>query len=1102
MLRGVRARAHAVTHRRRHSPASNAAPADAVPRPGVPVHSAHEKPRMERTSSATAPAVSPEVTTAFHTANQTNYVAPLPKSSSNSNQVVRGEDTIQGTATRFGDSALSNTRPVYRGMDQAEDMVKPERDAAAQGLPLSEANTRVELGLNNAVVDHDNTGLGTQPGDEDGVAPGVGSVRSLSIRSGSDAPVLRKVGMLSKYTNKFKGWRPRLFSLDAGLLTYVDVGSALGDSPTHEQLVAAADSLCAYATGSSGAHHHRGHRSRDALWRKHKVRRKVPVTGAHAAENGGTAGAGTITTKSHKDAAIDVEVDIRGVINIQFAAISPDFNDACRFAIDTGGEVYHVKAHSRQERDEWVETLDSSKRYFTALIQRAALRSSRSSRPSSAKRTTQASPSGGSDPKAASTPGIRAQPSPAALPPTQTLAKTAHTPSQSPHQRPLPTDTLPSALPERTTSPPAPRLPATHALLPNSLIPLASDSTAEESQPDDDGIAEAAQSKKALIVELRRLVQVLETGTAEDAFDDGVTQPVDVAGSVRDLAAWSLSVLQTQDMLFDCRVDAAVRNWSMSRSRTGGAISAYGDDDDDDDDDDEDLTARRRVAGVGRSGADEGGAMSAARLAGMGGDFDELDDYEEDDEDDEAEFYDALSRAASLASRATSSALPDAASEEVLPAATTLDTAAVNRPDRPRSRDRRGALARVDTKQISTVRGSMPRQRLPKLAVPPPKLNIWAILKDSVGKDLSKISMPVALNEPISFLQRLAEDIEYCELLDTAAEQTDPLRRLLYVAVMAVSHYSSTQGRTGKPFNPLLGETYSLVMPQKGKGVRFLAEQVSHHPPVSACYAEGTGASWKYYNAIEIKNKFWGKSLEVFPTGWNHVEIPKYNDMYDFKQVTACVHNIVVGKMWLDNYGEMEIVNRTTNDRCIINFHKSGWMTDIKSLGQLSGVVYDAAGSAKIKFSGRWPDAVYEDLKGKQRRLIWQAAKRPPLYASNNYNMTQWAIALNEPLAPNAVVAPSDSRHRPDQRALENGEYDYSGALKTALEEGQRARRREREEKGETWSPRWFTYQKHPATGRDEFLYNDKYFQATADGDWEQSPDLYSCAKSVQRSSS
>ena len=33
-------------------------------------------------------------------------------------------------------------------------------------------------------------------------------------------------------------------------------------------------------------------------------------------------------------------------------------------------------------------------------------------------------------------------------------------------------------------------------------------------------------------------------------------------------------------------------------------------------------------------------------------------------------------------------------------------------------------------------------------------LNLWNLLCKNIGKDLSKISMPVTLNEPLSVLQR------------------------------------------------------------------------------------------------------------------------------------------------------------------------------------------------------------------------------------------------------------------------------------------------------------------------------------------------------------
>jgi hypothetical protein len=117
------------------------------------------------------------------------------------------------------------------------------------------------------------------------------------------------------------------------------------------------------------------------------------------------------------------------------------------------------------------------------------------------------------------------------------------------------------------------------------------------------------------------------------------------------------------------------------------------------------------------------------------------------------------------------------------------------------------------------------------------------ILKSMIGKDMTKMTLPVSFNEPTSLLQRVAEDMEYTDLLDTAAERDDSTERILYVGAFAASEYASTIGRVAKPFNPLLAETYEYARPDKG--YRFFIEQVSHHPPIGAAYAESK--KWDYY---------------------------------------------------------------------------------------------------------------------------------------------------------------------------------------------------------------------------------------------------------------
>lgn len=58
-------------------------------------------------------------------------------------------------------------------------------------------------------------------------------------------------------------------------------------------------------------------------------------------------------------------------------------------------------------------------------------------------------------------------------------------------------------------------------------------------------------------------------------------------------------------------------------------------------------------------------------------------------------------------------------------------------------------------------------------------INLWNILRNNIGKDLSKVSMPVELNEPLNTLQRMCEELEYSELLDKAAETEDPFERMV-----------------------------------------------------------------------------------------------------------------------------------------------------------------------------------------------------------------------------------------------------------------------------------------------------------------------------------
>ncbi|XP_042229027.1 oxysterol-binding protein-related protein 1-like [Homarus americanus] len=226
--------------------------------------------------------------------------------------------------------------------------------------------------------------------------------------------------------------------------------------------------------------------------------------------------------------------------------------------------------------------------------------------------------------------------------------------------------------------------------------------------------------------------------------------------------------------------------------------------------------------------------------------------------------------------------------------------------------------------------------------------SLWSVLKQCIGKELSKITMPVVFNEPLSFLQRMAEYMEYAWLLEKADQAQDPIVRMQYVTAFAVSGLASNWERVGKPFNPLLGETYEL----QRDNYRIVCEQVSHHPPVSAFYADSE--HWNFHGSIHPKLKFWGKSVEIQPKGILTVELPNHGEAYTWSNVNCCVHNIIVGKLWIEQYGSMEITNHATGHKSVVTFKTAGWFS--KDLHRIEGFIIDRRKKKLCFLYGKWTD--------------------------------------------------------------------------------------------------------------------------------------------------
>ena len=327
------------------------------------------------------------------------------------------------------------------------------------------------------------------------------------------------------------------------------------------------------------------------------------------------------------------------------------------------------------------------------------------------------------------------------------------------------------------------------------------------------------------------------------------------------------------------------------------------------------------------------------------------------------------------------------------------------------------------------------RRELPVIKTETEGVNLWNLLCKNIGKDLSKISMPVTLNEPLSTLQWLCEELEYSELVDKAVSSLTPLERMSLVAAFAISAYGSTRARY-KPFNPLLGETYECV--RKDKGFRFISEQVSHHPPVSCVHATGTGWSWS--QTLRIRSKFWGKSMEFQPEGSVHLTLHEHGEEYTWNKVTSCIYNLLGQDRWVDLYGESVITCKQSGLTARILFLKATYWSNNKH--EVVGTITDNMGTVLQNLFGKWSEALYVG-KAPSGRCIWRAGSEE---TEPYYGFSRFAVELNEMTSvERSRIPPTDARLRPDQKALEEGRVGDAENIKLRVEQAQRGRRKQRE---------------------------------------------------------
>ncbi|KQS38719.1 oxysterol-binding protein-related protein 8 isoform X1 [Drosophila erecta] len=199
---------------------------------------------------------------------------------------------------------------------------------------------------------------------------------------------------------------------------------------------------------------------------------------------------------------------------------------------------------------------------------------------------------------------------------------------------------------------------------------------------------------------------------------------------------------------------------------------------------------------------------------------------------------------------------------------------------------------------------------------------IWCIVKQvRPGMDLSKVVLPTFILEPRSFLDKLSDSYYHADLLSKAVQEDDAFTRMKLVVQWYLSSFYKKPKGLKKPYNPILGERFRCYWQHpSGSRTFYIAEQVSHHPPVSAFYVTNREDGFSITCSILAKSKFYGNSTSAVLEGAATMTLLPRGECYTATTPYAHCKGILMGTLSMELGGKINIECENTGYRTELEF--------------------------------------------------------------------------------------------------------------------------------------------------------------------------------------
>ncbi|KAI7808384.1 oxysterol-binding protein-related protein 11 [Triplophysa rosa] len=330
-----------------------------------------------------------------------------------------------------------------------------------------------------------------------------------------------------------------------------------------------------------------------------------------------------------------------------------------------------------------------------------------------------------------------------------------------------------------------------------------------------------------------------------------------------------------------------------------------------------------------------------------------------------------------------------------------------------------------------------------------------------LGMDLTRVVLPTFILEKRSLLEMYADFMSHPDLFVAITDGPSPMDRMVcFVEYYLTSFHEGRKGAIAKkPYNPIIGETFHCSwqvpkattpptgVPKEGTlctsdcyNVHFVAEQVSHHPPVSGFYAECQERQMCVNTHVWTKSKFMGMSIGVSMIGEGNLHLLEHGEEYTFSLPSAYARSILTVP-WVELGGKVNVNCAKTGYSAVITFQTKPFYGG--KLHRVNAEVkHNPTNTVVCRVQGEWNGPLEFAYTNGETRVI---------------DVTKLPVTRKR-VRPNELQGPYESRRlwQHVTESLKERDMDKATEHKRFLEERQRKEERHRAETQTPWRTKYF----------------------------------------------